>query len=93
MEDEITGIFLEILMVCQEMTLIGGEFFAIDGCKLPSNASKESSGTFEDLKKKTGKVELPRFGRQVRTCVLGNTQVFQFILYGRVIFQGRVTAA
>ena len=52
MEDEITGIFLEILMVCQEMTLIGGEFFAIDGCKLPSNASKESSGTFEDLKKK-----------------------------------------
>ena len=31
--------------------------FAIDGCKLPSNASKEWSGTIEDLKKKRDKME------------------------------------
>jgi hypothetical protein len=31
--------------------------FAIDGCKLPSNASKEWSGTIDDLKKKRDKLE------------------------------------
>jgi hypothetical protein len=34
------------------MKLIGKDMFAIDGCKMPSNASKEWSGTFSDLKKK-----------------------------------------
>ncbi len=57
MKDEIAGIFLKILMVCQEMELIGGKLFAIDGCKLPSNASKESSGTFRDLKRRKEKLE------------------------------------
>jgi len=31
--------------------------FAIDGCKLPSNASKEWSGKKADLKKKQKKIE------------------------------------
>jgi hypothetical protein len=31
--------------------------FAIDGCKLPSNASKECSGKIEELKKKRNKLE------------------------------------
>jgi transposase len=57
MKDEITRIFMKILLVCHEMKLIGGDLFAIDGCKLPSNASKESSGTFEDLGKKKEKLE------------------------------------
>jgi hypothetical protein len=30
----------------------GGELFAIDGCKLPSNAAKEWSGTLEEPGKK-----------------------------------------
>ena len=39
MADEIVPLFLEVLMICDEMGLIGREMFAIDGCKLPSNAS------------------------------------------------------
>ena len=31
--------------------------FALDGCKLPSNASKEWSGTFPELNKKRQKIE------------------------------------
>jgi hypothetical protein len=34
------------------MGMIGKEMFAVDGCKLPSNASKEWSGTREYFKKK-----------------------------------------
>jgi transposase len=57
MKDEVIKIFLRILLVCHEMNLIDGDLFAIDGCKLPSNVSKESSGTFEDLNKKKEKLE------------------------------------
>ena len=39
-------------MVCGNAGLIGEEMFAIDGCKLPSNASKDRSGTHADLTKK-----------------------------------------
>jgi transposase len=41
LDEEIINLFLEVLLVCDEMNLIGKEMFAIDGCKLPSNASKE----------------------------------------------------
>ena len=44
-----TSIFINVLEICDEMKLIGHEMFAIDGCKLPSNASKEWSGTKEDF--------------------------------------------
>ena len=54
---EIIRFFLEVLLICDEMGLIGKEMFAVDGCKLPSNASKEWSGTREDLQKKKGKME------------------------------------
>ncbi|MDD5774104.1 MAG: transposase, partial [bacterium] len=57
MEKEITSIFINILMMCEEMGLIGGTMFAIDGCKLPSNASKEWSGTRADFIKKKEKIE------------------------------------
>ena len=36
---------------------MGGTIFALDGCKLSSNASKEWSGRFNDLKKKKEKIE------------------------------------
>jgi transposase len=55
--EEIIRLFLEVLMVCDEMGLIGKEMFAIDGCKMPSNASKEWSGTKAELKKKKQKME------------------------------------
>jgi transposase len=45
MKDEILPLFRDILLICQEMDLLGGTFFALDGLKLPSNASKEWSGT------------------------------------------------
>jgi transposase len=57
MEKEIASIFINILMMCEEMGLIGGTMFAIDGCKLPSNASKEWSGTKADFLKKKEKIE------------------------------------
>ncbi len=57
MDKEITELFRDVLLICDEMGLIGCEMFAIDGCKLPSNASKEWSGTKADLTKKKQKME------------------------------------
>jgi transposase len=57
MEKRIIKVFRRILMICSEMELIGGERMAIDGCKLSSNASKEWSGTKEQLRKKKEKLE------------------------------------
>lgn len=56
MEDEIIHLFCNVLMVCNDLKLIGREMFAIDGCKMPSNASKEWSGTKADLEKKYRKI-------------------------------------
>ncbi|MCL2102301.1 MAG: transposase, partial [Fibromonadales bacterium] len=49
--------FSEVLLVCNEMDLTKGNMFAIDGCKLPSNASKEWSGTKEELRGKYEKIK------------------------------------
>jgi transposase len=57
MDKEITRLFHEVLLVCDDLGLIGKEMFAIDGCKLPSNASKEWSGTKADFEKKAAKME------------------------------------
>src|SRR3990172_6071487 len=57
MKDEISIIFTNVLLVCAEMDLLGGTEFALDGCKMSSNASKEMSGTFSDLEKKKQKIE------------------------------------
>jgi transposase len=56
-DQEIIRLFLQVLMTCDEMNLIGKEMFAVDGCKMPSNASKEWSGTVEELTKKKEKME------------------------------------
>ena len=50
--EEIEDLFTMVLMICYEEGLLGGTHFSVDGLKLSSNASKEWSGTFEDLKKK-----------------------------------------
>lgn len=57
MDKEIIILFHEVLLICDEMGLIGREMFAVDGCKLPSNASKGWSGTRDDFKKKCTKLE------------------------------------
>ena len=41
MKDEILPLYRDILLVCEEEDLLGGTFFALDGCKLSSNASME----------------------------------------------------
>jgi len=56
MRDDVRQLFADVLLYCVELDLLGGTTFALDGCKLPSNASKEYSGTFADLKKKRDKL-------------------------------------
>ena len=48
--DQIKPLFSQVLMTCDAQGLIGRDMFAIDGVKLPSNASKERSGTHEELR-------------------------------------------
>jgi transposase len=57
LDAEIVSVFRDVLLVCDEAGLIGREMFAIDGVKLPSNASKQWSGTRADFKKKVEKME------------------------------------
>jgi transposase len=57
MKAEIERIFCNILLVCEELNLLGGTHFSLDGLKLPSNASKEWSGTFAELAKKRAKLQ------------------------------------
>ncbi len=56
-QDEIVSIFRDVLLVCDEQGLIGKQMFAVDGVKLPSNASKEWSGTLGEFEKKALKLE------------------------------------
>ncbi|MCK5633381.1 IS1182 family transposase [bacterium] len=55
--DEIENLFEQILLICDEQGLLGHELFAIDGCKMSSNASKEWSGTFKELENKRTKIK------------------------------------
>jgi transposase len=57
LEAEIVSMFRDVLLVCDELGLIGREMFAVDGVKMPSNASKEWSGTRADFAKKARKME------------------------------------
>jgi len=47
MENDLIALFEQIVLVCHEEGLIGHELFAIDGCKTPSDAFKQWSGTFK----------------------------------------------
>lgn len=55
--EQIAALFRQVLLICDQMGLIGKEMFAVDGCKMPSNASKEWSGTRANLKKKADKID------------------------------------
>lgn len=62
--DAIESIFEQVLLVCDEQGLLGNELFAIDGCKLPSDASKEHSGTFDELTQKRNRIQ-----KKIRHCL------------------------
>lgn len=49
LSEQITAIFTEVILICDRQGLIGRQMFAIDGLKLPSNASKARSGTHAEL--------------------------------------------
>ncbi len=51
-------VFRDVLLVAAQGKLIGAEVFALDGCKIPSNAAKEHTGTHAELRKKIEKLEL-----------------------------------
>jgi transposase len=55
--EAVENLFAQVLLKCSALKLITGEMFAIDGCKLPSNASKEWSGKKEELEKKRDKLK------------------------------------
>jgi len=55
--DEAAALFAQVLLVCDRQGLIGRELFAIDGVKLPSNASKAKSGTRADFEREAVKME------------------------------------
>lgn len=55
--DAIQELFEQVLLVCHQQGLLGNELFAIDGCKMSSNAAKEWSGTFAELKEKRRKIK------------------------------------
>ena len=57
LDEETSSLFLAILLICSEEGLIGKSMFAIDGCKLSSNASKEWSGTRAGFIRKKEKIE------------------------------------
>ena len=57
LSDQIKPLFSQVLMTCDAQGLIGREMFAIDGVKLPSNASKERSGTHEELRHRADRLE------------------------------------
>jgi hypothetical protein len=55
--DDIARVFTQILYLCDRQGLIGREMFAIDGVKLPSNASKQKSGTRTDFEHQAVKLK------------------------------------
>ena len=58
LKDEIANLFTQVLFLCDAQGLIGREMFAIDGVKLPSNASKARSGTRAEFKRQADKIEV-----------------------------------
>lgn len=55
--DDVAKLFAQVLYLCDRQGLIGREMFAIDGVKLPSNASKAKSGTRAEFERQAAKLE------------------------------------
>jgi len=61
---QIEQLFEQVLLICHEEGLLGNELFAIDGCKMRSDAAKEWSGTFKELEQKRSKIK-----QQIKHCL------------------------
>jgi len=57
MQSEIETLFSNVLLVCEELGLLDGTHFSLDGVKLSANVSKEWSGTLDELKHKRDKLQ------------------------------------
>ena len=57
MQSEVQVLFSNILLVCEELGLLEGTHFSLDGVKLSANVSKEWSGTIEELQHKRDKLQ------------------------------------
>ena len=57
MGDTVAKLFAQVLLICDRQGLIGREMFAIDGVKLPANASKAKSGTRADYQRQLDRME------------------------------------
>jgi len=68
--DAIESVFEQVLLVCDQEGLLGNELFAIDGCKMSSNAAKEHSGTLDELSAKRKKIQ-----RHIKLCVKEHQQL------------------
>lgn len=55
--EQVKSVFSQVLMICAAQGLIGRQMFAIDGVKLPSNASKERSGTHDELRHRADRMD------------------------------------
>ena len=57
LQGRIEIVFSEVLLVCHEEGLLSGTHLSLDGLKLPANASREWSGTFQELRLKADKLQ------------------------------------
>jgi transposase len=55
--EQVAALFTQVLVTCDRQGLIGRQMFAIDGVKLPSNASKERSGTHAELRHRAERLD------------------------------------
>jgi hypothetical protein len=55
--EQIGPLFTQVLVTCDRLGLIGRQMFAIDGVKLPANASKERSGTHAELRHRAQRLD------------------------------------
>jgi gas vesicle protein len=57
MQSEVQTLFSNILLLCEELGLLDGTHFSLDGVKLSANVAKEWSGTIDELKHKRDKLQ------------------------------------
>jgi transposase len=57
MQAEVQTLFSDALLVCEDLGLLDGTHFSLDGVKLSANVSKEWSGTLKELKLKRDKLQ------------------------------------
>ena len=55
--EQVEAIFEQVLLICDLDGLLGKELFAIDGCKMSSNAAKEWSAPLKNYAKSALKLE------------------------------------